>query len=127
MTKICKICKICKKTIVGREDKVFCSTKCKNEYHVKLRRVTNHATKRIDLILHRNRSILLEILGKNSTQKKVNRLILDKKKFNYSYITAYHINNQGKTVHYVYDFNWMIFSDAEVLIKKNNFRNKLST
>lgn len=76
------------------------------------------ATKAIDIILHRNRSILLEVLGKNKTQIKLDRAVLDKKKFNYSYITHYHKNNQGKTVHYVYDFSWMIFSDQEILIKR---------
>ena len=76
------------------------------------------ATKAIDIILHRNRSILLEVLGKNKSQIKLDRRLLDKKKFNYSYITHYHVNNQGKTVHYVYDFSWMIFSDQEILIKR---------
>ena len=76
------------------------------------------ATKSIDTILHRNRSILLEVLGKNKSQIKLDRAVLDKKKFNYSFITHYHVNNQGKTVHYVYDFSWMIFSDQEILIKR---------
>ncbi|MFZ1561427.1 MAG: hypothetical protein WAT37_15955, partial [Saprospiraceae bacterium] len=69
-------------------------------------------------ILHRNRSILLEIMGKNSTQKKVPRALLDSKKFHFGYITHYHVNAQNKTVHCVYDFSWMIFSDQEVLIKR---------
>lgn len=83
---------------------------------MKLAKVTTLATKKIDSILHRNRSVLLEILGKNTKQKKVNRIILDKKNFKYSYMTGFHVNNQGKTVHHVYDFSWLIFSDEEVLI-----------
>ena len=92
---------------MGRSDKLFCSTACKNEYHIRLRQVTKQATKKIDNILHRNRSILLEVMGKNSTQKKIARIILDKKKFNFSYFTSYHINNQGKTVNHIYDYNAM--------------------
>ena len=57
-------------------------------------------------------------MGKTGKQKKVERAILDSKKFHFTYITHYHINAQGKTVHYVYDFSWMIFSDQEVLIKR---------
>jgi predicted nucleic acid-binding Zn ribbon protein len=111
-------CKICKKDILGRTDKQYCSAKCKSEYNHRLQKVTKSATAEIDKILHRNRSTLLEIMGKNITQMKIPRVKLDKKKFNYSYITHFHVNNQGKTVQYVYDFSWMIFSDQEVLIKR---------
>jgi len=111
-------CRICKKIFTGREGKLYCSLKCKNEYNAKLRRVTKQATGHIDDILHRNRSILLEILGKANRQKKVQRLILDKKKFNYKYVTQYHLNSRGKMVNYIYDFSWMEFSDQEILIKR---------
>ena len=113
-----KKCKICKKEFSGRSDKIFCSVECKSIYHVKLRAVTKSATKSIDKILHRNRSILLEVMGKNIHSKKLSRSVLDNKKFHFGYITNYHINKQGKTVNYVYDFSWMIFSDQEVLIKR---------
>ena len=113
-------CKICKKVLVGRKDKIFCSTACKNYYHVNLRRVTYYKAKEIDAILHRNRSILLELLGKHNVQKKVNRLVLVKKKFQFKYLTHFHINKHGKMYHHVYDFAWMEFSDDEVLIIKRS-------
>lgn len=109
-------CKICNKTLEGRADKIFCSVRCKNYYHVNLRRVTAHATKDIDIILHRNRSILLEIVGKNKVQKKVPRLLLEQKKFRFNYLTHYTVNKQGKQYNYVYDFAWMAFSSDEILI-----------
>ena len=109
-------CKICKTTIVGRKDKIFCSVECKNYYHVSLRRVTLNEVKEIDKILHRNRSILLELMGKNGSQKKIKRLVLVKKKFQFKYLTHFHINSQGKKYHHVYDFAWMEFSDDEILI-----------
>jgi hypothetical protein len=112
-----RICKLCKSGLSGRSDKIFCSLKCKSDYAYKLRKVTELATTAIDKILHRNRSILLEVFGKNKVQMRIKREILDAKKFNFNYITNYHINNQGKTVSYVYDFSWMIFSDQEILIK----------
>ncbi len=113
-----RTCKMCKREIKGRSDKVFCSVKCKSDYAYSLRAVTDIATESIDKILHRNRSILLEILGKSKVQMRIKREILEAKKFNYNYITNYHINNQGKTVSYVYDFSWMIFSDQEILVKR---------
>ncbi len=109
-------CKICKKKFKGRIDKVFCSIECKNYYHTNLRRVTNETAKELDKILHRNRSILLELLGKNAFQKKLNRVVLAKKKFNFKYITHFHINKNGKMYHHIYDFAWMEFSDDEILI-----------
>ena len=111
-----RTCRICKSEFTGRYGKVFCSLDCKNEYHVKLRRATNISTRKIDAILHRNRSILLEVMGKNRHQKKFKKVILDKKRFNYSYITGIHINKQGKTVYHVYDFSYLIFSDQTVLV-----------
>lgn len=111
-------CRLCKAPFSGRADKIFCTIACKNEYHVRLRRATAFTVRETDKILHRNRSILLEIMGKNKTQKKVNRLILEKKKFRFHYFTGSYTNSRGKTYYYVYDFAWMTFSDQEVLITK---------
>ena len=57
-------CKICKNPLTGRSDKMFCSIECKNYYHTNLRRVTRDTAYDIDIMLHRNRSILLELMGK---------------------------------------------------------------
>jgi len=111
-----RTCKMCKAPLRGRSDKVFCAITCKNEYHLKLRRATAKVVKETDIILHRNRSILLEIMGKNKEQKKIDRLVLEKKKFRFNYITGIYVNNRGKIYHYVYDFAWMTFSDQEILI-----------
>ena len=111
-------CRLCQEPFMGRSDKMFCSVRCKTSYHEQLSHVTFEASKRIDKILHRNRSILLELMGKNGTQKKIPKITLDAKKFNWTYLTHYHTNSQGKEVRYIYDFSYMIFSDQEVLIKK---------
>ena len=109
-------CKICSNKIVGRSDKKFCSVACKSYYHHELRKVTIEASRHIDEILHRNRSILIEIMGKTKQKMKINRIVLEKKKFRFKYHTHSHINNQGKMYKHVYDFAWMDFSDDEILI-----------
>ncbi len=109
-------CRLCKAAIRGRQGKIFCSVRCRSSYHYQLRAVTDKATEGIDRILHRNRSILLEVMGKRKTQIKVPIVILEKKKFNFNYITKFYVNSKGKTYHHVYDFSWMSFSDDEVLI-----------
>ena len=113
-----RTCKMCQEKIVGRSDKLFCSVNCKSEYHLKLRRATAKEVREINKILARNRSILLEILGKNLGQKKIPRLMLDRKKFNFKYHTHITRNSKGKLYFYCYDIAWMEFSDNEVLIIK---------
>jgi len=111
-----KKCKICQKPIVGRTDKVFCTPGCKNVYHSKLRYATKKAAIEINRYLIRNHGILLELLGKNRTQIKVNRNVMAQKKFRFKYHTHLHVNSRGKTFHYIYDLAWMEFSDDEILI-----------
>lgn len=111
-----RFCKICKSTLRGRSDKVFCSATCKAYYHNKLKEVTHQATLRTDKILHRNRSILLEIMGKNASKKKVPKSVLEKKNFKFHYLTGFYENAQNKRYHLVYDFAWMDFKNGEILI-----------
>ncbi len=111
-----RLCKLCKNSFKGRSDKIFCSPDCKASYHSQLKAVTNKATLSTDKILHRNRSILLEFLGKNIHQKKVHRDQLAKKNFRFEYMTGFYENAQGKRYHIVYDFAWMAFKTGEILI-----------
>lgn len=112
-------CKICSKTLVGRSDKKFCSIKCKNYYHVNLRKVTDKAVESINKKLHRNRAILLEIMGKYKNKMIIDRIVLENKNFRFTYHTHFHINKEGKMYRYVYDFAWMEFSNNQILITKS--------
>ena len=120
-----KVCPICKTPIVGRTDKKFCTSSCKSDYHRRLAKHTNNATARIDKILHRNRSILQELMGKKIFQIKIPSIELEKRKFNFSYITKYIINKEGKEFRYVYDYAYMTFSDDTVLIVRRSGRSKI--
>jgi len=111
-------CKVCEKPFTGRTEKVFCSVHCKTQYHHELRRKTSKVVLNINKILARNRSILYEIMGDKTVQKKITRLELEQKKFNFKYITHFNINNEGKTYFFCYDYAWMDFSDDEVYIVK---------
>lgn len=101
---------------MGRSDKIFCSVYCKNYYHSKLRYAAKKAAIEINGYLKRNYAILLELLGKNKSQLKVYRNVLESKKFRFKYHTHLHVNSRNKTFHYIYDLAWMEFSDDEVLI-----------
>jgi hypothetical protein len=60
---------------------------------------------------------------KDSTTDKVPISALDKKKFNYAYISGCHVNNQNKRYHIVYYFAGATFSNGEILIFRKNPRN----
>ncbi len=109
-------CPVCQNEVIGRKDKVFCSIQCKNDYHVTLRAATKQTAFPLDKVLHRNRSILLEIVGPKAVKKMVLRSDLVKKKFQFKFVTHYNINSKGKIYNHVYDFAWMEFSDDEILI-----------
>jgi len=113
-----RLCPICKNQIKGRCDKKFCSSSCKNYYYRNLNAVNTKSTKTIDKILHRNRTILLELMGKHQKELRISRLELDKKKFNFNYFTGRTVNKQSKAFIHIYDFRYMMFSDANVLIYK---------
>ena len=118
-------CLICKTAFRGRSDKKFCSISCKNSYHLQLKKANESFTDQIDKMLHRNREILLEIMGKEGKQKIISKFEMEKKGFLFRYITGYYINTQGKQYHYVYDFAWMEFSTQEVMIvRKIDSKNK---
>lgn len=109
-------CRLCKRTFRGRKDKKFCSIQCKNDYHTQLRKATKEATKSTDKILHRNRSIILEIMGNRSKKKEIPTEVLANKNFKFNYHTGTYENAKGKRYHIIYDFAWMEFSRGKVLI-----------
>ena len=112
-----RYCPTCQTIIRGRSDKKFCSVKCKSQYHHAQQKHSDRGTEVIDKILHRNRAILIELMG-DYKQKQISILELEKRKFNFNHITRYTINSKGKTYNWVYDYSWMQFSSGLVLINK---------
>ena len=112
-------CPICKKEIVGRTDKKFCSSICKNNYHSRLKKATISSAEKIDKILHRNRSILLELLI-NKNKISTSKLSLEKKGFKFNYCTGTYYNTQKKQCYYVYDFMWFELGNQKVYIYRIN-------
>ena len=120
-----KTCKVCKSLLYGRADKMFCSSRCKNFYHTNLRMVTKNTAVGIDRHLHRNRSILLEILGKSGQKAIVPLILLTEKKFQFKYHTHTHADLTGITIQYVYDMAWIEMSNDEVFVFRTDFFNQL--
>jgi len=112
-------CKECEIIFLGRSDKKFCSTTCKNKFNYRLKKETKDVAKVIDGILHRNRIILKSLMeNERNIKLKIDRIILEKMNFNFNYFTGTYKNSSNKLYHYVYDFAWMEFSTQEILIIK---------
>ncbi len=116
-----KICENCAAEFIGRSDKRFCSTDCKNEKNNAVRKDTRSVTKEIDSYLHRNREILALLMGQ-SKKETFDRLILVRAGFKFDYFTNLYLNKEGKTYHIIYDFAWMEFSDQKILIVRKSIK-----
>ena len=114
-----RICAVCGTGIRGRSDKRFCSQSCKNKFHSKAKSDQPAIVKQINQMLYKNHKIIAAVFAGESKQKlKVPRILLEKMGFYFNYHTGIYRNNQGKLYHYIYDYAWMTFSDAEILLVK---------
>ncbi len=117
--KVYRKCVHCQKRLRGRIDKKYCGTTCKNRYNSHLRHTNLPVRQRIDRFLHRNHTILLELYHKKEHDKWYEtKTKLQKLGFRFNYYTSTYLNKQGKMYYYIYDFRWMEFSDAKVMIVK---------
>ena len=110
-------CPICGNNIVGRADKKYCSTSCKNKFYAPSQRAKPDSIKTINRFLFQNYKIMASIFEDEKKKKiMVPRILLDKMGFNYNYCTGCYINNEGKLYHYIYEFGWMEFSTQQLML-----------
>ena len=93
-------CLHCGDTFRGRTDKKYCSDTCRNNHHF---HNGNSITRRINIILKRNRDILMKILG-NETTFELDKQILSEMDFNFNYHTHSRKDESG-TVYFCYDYS----------------------
>ena len=120
-----KVCEFCGNIMMGRTDKRFCSTECKNAFNNTLRKNTKSVTHEIDSYLHRNREILQLLMG-NAMKDTIDRLVLVRAGFRFDYLTGIYFNKENKMYRIVYDYAWMDFSDQKVLIIRKTKQQKPS-
>lgn len=113
-------CRMCTKKVIGRIDKLFCSPNCKNSYHSQLKRVTREVTYITDQILHRNRNILLLLLGEEKRKLYIHKFELERRKFNFKHITHLKTSKHGSTFFCVYEFVWIELDNERIYIQKHS-------
>ncbi|MBP7803820.1 MAG: DUF2116 family Zn-ribbon domain-containing protein [Saprospiraceae bacterium] len=114
-----RTCIQCGKPVKGRADKVFCSSECKNDYNYKNRSTTKSDVKTIDDLLHRNRILLMTLMG-DSKKEIFDKMVLTRAKFRFEFHTGHYINKEGKTYWLIYDYAWMAFSDQKILVVRKS-------
>jgi hypothetical protein len=111
-------CLFCSKRLVGRKDKLFCDTDCKNNYHNLNSTDAEKTLKRIIKILKKNRDVLKDVLGTETTLK-TSREKLEAKGYEMEYLT--HIKEIGakkRKYYYVLDYGYRVEDDGMLTVVK---------
>lgn len=110
-----KLCTYCKSEIVGRSDKVFCSTYCKSAYHNARTNSDERFIRNINKQLRKNRSALRTAcpLGKATVRKS----FLKKLGMNFKFITHTWKSQAGVVYFFCYDYGYtQANEESKVLI-----------
>ena len=93
----------CGKTFSGNENKKFCSSECKNEYHNARRKEENKEIGMVVNILKTNRRILEQLLGERKVKNVSGQRLLDN-----GFVFRYHTHrrpNKGDGKEYIFCFD----------------------
>ena len=107
-------CMFCGDVIVGRSDKKFCNSNCRNTFNNRTRQDCEKLILETNRILRKNRSILktLSPVGK-STVLKDYLLKLD---FDFKYHTHSFKTNHGNTYKYCYEYGYLEIEDGKKIL-----------
>jgi predicted nucleic acid-binding Zn ribbon protein len=99
-----RCCVVCEKVLFGRADKVFCSSRCKNHYHLTYKKEKRSAAFQIDSILTKNYQIIAGLMVPGTIQLKIAKLALEKAGFNFAYFTHLDQNEQKCIYQFILNF-----------------------
>lgn len=109
-------CLFCGEKLVGRADKKFCDSSCRNSYNNQKNADINKTMRSITHQLRKNRRILASLLPKGENTKKVQKDFLLKKGFNFQYFTHIYTTKKGHQYFYVFDMGYLALDDQWLLI-----------
>ena len=107
-------CLQCNKKIVGRSDKKFCDSYCRNSYNNRIIRKKEKMILGINSVLRKNRTILKSINPEGRTTVKTEYLKIAG--FDFRYFTHLQIFNSGNIYRFCYDYGYMPVDDNKILI-----------
>lgn len=112
-----KKCIECARPVYGRADKKFCSDACRSAYNNRLTGGSDKYVRKVNRILKRNHSILLQMNPEGKTKTYKEKLF--KAGFDFDYCTNTYVTKDGKEYRFCYDQGYlMLGSDYVLLVKR---------
>ncbi len=109
------ICLQCGEKIVGRIDKKFCDSQCRNSYNNKIKRENEKLIVDINRILRKNRKILKQFNPEGKTT--IRKEYLTKLGFDFKFHTHSFNTKSGFTYKFCYEYGYLEMEDGiKVLI-----------
>lgn len=103
-------CPICGSVIMGRTDKIFCSTKCKSIDQYEKRQETETFYLTVEKQLRTNRKTLKKYNKSGFTTIRKSKLIEDG--FNPNFFTHYWKNQKGDVYLFVYEYGFLTKNES---------------
>jgi len=120
------LCLQCGKPIIGRSDKKFCDTLCRNSYNNKRRNEKESMIIQVNSVLRKNRRILSILNPEGKTT--VRRSLLIKLGFNFRFSTHTFTTKNNFLYKFCYEYGYLEINDSEnervLIINKQPYMDK---
>lgn len=110
-----RFCEECGERLIGRSDKKFCSTACRTSYHNAQARKRYGYSGRINSLLKRNHSILMDSLSKGNTL--IGKEELAERMFSFENYTSLQKKPFRRKVYKCYDISYVRTLSGDIRIK----------
>lgn len=111
-----RFCLDCNSILKGRTDKKYCDDQCRSNYNNRIRSEDLSIVKQINIILRKNRQILIHLNPAGKT--KVVKDLLLKKGFDFSYFTHTYATQKGNIYYFCYEYGYLILEENQILLVK---------
>lgn len=112
-------CHCCGQVLYGRSDKKFCDDGCRNTFNNQQNSIQNKEMRSINMVLKRNRAILIAKLPEGKKQVKVPKEQLLVMGFNLRYMTHQLVLPSGLTAQFCYELGLVILEENSCLIVRD--------
>ena len=104
-----KTCPQCGGQIIGRSDRRFCASQCKNAWHYAKTKEKDRIFDTVDRVLHKNRDILKRFYQYSQETRYVpmNRFLSRGFDLNYYHRIIMNQNGTGNNLYVIYDFSYV--------------------
>jgi hypothetical protein len=119
------LCVICDTKLFGRSDKRFCNIICKNKYHAELRKNNKSISSETIKISHNNYQILAALFGESCSKYKINKVVLQRKGFDFHSFTGMEVNKFGFKLK-IFEFSWYHTKQNNIVVYRNQTDTSIS-